>query len=307
LLSAIEIGVKQMTRQDKVSWVFEAIVQTLSTARIVRAMSSVATVLILVSVLVKAPSWITHAPMSIAGQRLESFVRQETAPEMIDQAAHQEVSQESLEAYPARPLNRSQVNLVSFIAKKYSVELNDAQEFVFQAFVAASEIRVDPLLVLAVMSIESNFDPDARSPVGAQGLMQVLTRVHKEKFIPFGGHKNAYDPVANIRVGTLILKQYIGMAGGSLEGALKYYVGAAFHATDGGYGYKVLSERERLIAAAAGKPIPVTPLRRPEIRVEANAVLDVAAPVLLDLKLRQDTVVAVEAKPPLDDVKANEI
>jgi soluble lytic murein transglycosylase-like protein len=105
------------------------------------------------------------------------------------------------------------------------------------------------------MSVESSFDPRAQSSAGAQGLMQVLTRVHVEKFMPFGGIRAAFDPVANIRVGSAILREYI-QRDGSVESALKSYVGAALMDNDGGYGAKVLNARDRIAAAAAGKPIP---------------------------------------------------
>jgi hypothetical protein len=82
-----------------------------------------------------------------------------------------------------------------------------------------------------------------------------LTKVHAEKFLPFGGIPAAFDPVANIRVGSGILKEYLKREG-TVEGALKSYVGAAFLQDDGGYGQKVLNARERIAAAAAGKPLP---------------------------------------------------
>jgi hypothetical protein len=113
--------------------------------------------------------------------------------------------------------------------------------------------------VLAVMSIESSFIPDAQSHAGAQGLMQVLTRVHKEKFIPYGGVTAAYDPESNIKVGSQILRDYL-VRNGNEAGALKSYVGAALMDTDGGYGYKVLSQKARIQAAAQGKPIPSNPV-----------------------------------------------
>jgi hypothetical protein len=102
------------------------------------------------------------------------------------------------------------------------------------------------------MSIESRFDPKARSPRGAQGLMQVVTRVHARRFEPFGGIAAAFDPIANIRVGTQILKEYISNAG-SAEGGLKGYVGAAGRMDDKGYGSKVLAERAKFAAVAAGR------------------------------------------------------
>ena len=130
------------------------------------------------------------------------------------------------------------------------------------AYQAARDLRLDPMLVLAVISVESSFNSRAQSNRGAQGLMQVLTRVHADKFEPFGGAAAAFDPVANIKVGTRILKEYL-VREGSIEGALKSYVGAAMLSHDFGYGHKVLSERERIAAAAQGRPIPSQPARPP--------------------------------------------
>jgi hypothetical protein len=152
-------------------------------------------------------------------------------------------------------LDREQSNIARFIASRYRTTLEVTNQFVFHAYQAARDAKIDPMLVLAVMSVESSFDPRAQSSAGAQGLMQVLTRVHAEKFLPFGGIPAAFDPVANIRVGSGILKEYLKREG-TVEAALKSYVGAAFLQDDGGYGQKVLNARERIAAAAAGKPLP---------------------------------------------------
>lgn len=176
-------------------------------------------------------------------------------------------------------LTPEQQKVAQFVAKKYRMAVGDVQDLVGYAYRAARELRLDPYLVLAVMSIESSFNPNARSPAGAQGLMQVLTRVHADKFAPFGGAAAAFDPVANISVGSRILKEYL-VREGSVEGALKSYVGAALHEHDSGYGYKVLSERERIAAAAAGRPIPVQPLKPPVAAGDAGPDGAVATPVL---------------------------
>lgn len=167
---------------------------------------------------------------------------------------------------PAPQLDREQQNIARFIAARYRVTLDATSEFVHHAYRTARDVKLDPMLILAVMSVESSFNPKAQSHAGAQGLMQVLTRVHVDKFMPFGGVPAAFDPVANIRVGSAILKEYLTREG-SVEGALKSYVGAALAEHDGGYGLKVLNARERIAAAAAGRPIPpeVTVVqRRPE-------------------------------------------
>jgi hypothetical protein len=158
-------------------------------------------------------------------------------------------------------LDKEQTNLAQFIAQRYRVALDKTQFFVDIAYRAAREYKMDPWLLLAVMAVESGFDPWAVSPAGAHGLMQVLTRVHADKFVPFGGIAAAFDPIVNVKVGTQILREYIYRYG-STEAALKSYVGAALMDDDAGYGSKVLAERERLAAIAAGRPVPLISVAR---------------------------------------------
>lgn len=163
-------------------------------------------------------------------------------------------------------LNTEQQNIARFIARRYRIAIEQTQYFVEYAYRTAREFKVDPWLILAVISVESSFDPKAESHQGAQGLMQVLTRVHADKFAPFGGVAAAFDPLANIKVGAQILKEYLGRDG-TVEGALKAYVGAAQLPHDGGYGAKVLGERERIAAAAKGRPDPA---EQPERQASAD-------------------------------------
>lgn len=138
--------------------------------------------------------------------------------------------------------------LVQYIAKRYRIANTVTQQLVTAAFKVGDELNLDPLLILAVMAIESRFNPYAESGAGAQGLMQVMTRVHEDKYEPLGGRTVALHPPANIRVGAQILRDCINRAG-TLEGGLKFYVGATT-ATDGGYGARVLAERQRMRQAA---------------------------------------------------------
>jgi hypothetical protein len=87
--------------------------------------------------------------------------------------------------------------------------------------------------------------------------MQVMTRIHDDKYQNFGGQHAAFDPLTNLRVGVQVLKDCIAQAG-SVEGGLKYYVGAANMADDGGYAAKVLGEQSHLKQVAAGKVVAVT-------------------------------------------------
>jgi hypothetical protein len=148
-----------------------------------------------------------------------------------------------------------QKRVTAWIAKRYRVAGDATNMLVSAAYLNAKEMKLDPLLILAVMAIESRFNPFAESPVGAQGLMQVMSKIHKEKFEDHGGIKAALNPVANIKVGSMILKEYV-RRGGSVEAGLKMYVGAAAMENDQGYGSKVLSEYRRLKMVAAGHSVP---------------------------------------------------
>ena len=140
-----------------------------------------------------------------------------------------------------------------YLADKYKIDTSASYDFVEKAMVVSREVGLDPTLILAVTAVESGFNPLAQSKRGAQGLMQVMTHVHAEKFQLFGGHEAALDPNANMRVGSLILREYIAK-GGSLEAGLRLYVGASsIFINDGGYGDKVLAERQRLREAAGYK------------------------------------------------------
>ena len=153
--------------------------------------------------------------------------------------------------------SREQQWVTNWLSKRYRVAGDATNMFVTTAYKTARETKLDPLLILAVMAIESGLNPFAESPVGAQGLMQVMSKVHEDKFENLGGIKAALNPTANIKVGSMILRDYVAQ-GGSVEAGLKRYVGAAAFATDGGYGYKVLAEYRRLQDVAIGKNVPST-------------------------------------------------
>ncbi len=143
--------------------------------------------------------------------------------------------------------------LRSYLARKYKIAYSVAGALIHTAFIVGREKNLDPQLILAVIAIESRYNPYAESHVGAQGLMQVMTKVHKEKFdIYMEGTLAVLSPEANIRVGGQILSDCIRRRG-SIEGGLACYVGAT-GPSDGGYGAKVLAERRR-IALASGIPV----------------------------------------------------
>jgi len=150
---------------------------------------------------------------------------------------------------------RQQQWVTNWLSKRYRVATDATNMLVSAAYLTAKDIKLDPLLILSVMAIESGLNPFAESPVGAQGLMQVMSKVHQEKFEDMGGVKAALNPVANIKVGALILKDYVSRAG-SIEAGLKLYVGAGAFDNDAGYGSRVMTEYKRLKDVSAGKNVP---------------------------------------------------
>ena len=164
----------------------------------------------------------------------------------------------------ARPkdLPRQQAAVAFWLSRKYGVAPEPLSVLVAEAFEIGKKVKLDPTLILAVMAIESGFNPFAQSPVGAQGLMQVMTQVHQEKYENLGGKLAAFDPVTNLRVGVKVLQECIARAG-SVEGGLKYYVGAGNMETDGGYAGKVMAEHSRLLAVVGGKAVPPSRVNAP--------------------------------------------
>jgi len=150
----------------------------------------------------------------------------------------------------AAGVSRKQVEaLRRYISRKYRVAYDATGVVVHTAFATADKYDLDPLLILAVVAIESRYNPFAESGVGAQGLMQVMPNVHKDKLDVFGDSDGlALDPIVNMHVGSQILRDCIRRRG-SLPGGLACYVGATGPG-DGGYGAKVLAERRRLALAA---------------------------------------------------------
>ena len=151
-----------------------------------------------------------------------------------------------------KELPKQQAAIAFWLSKKYRVAPEPISALVSEAYDLGQRTQIDPPLILAVMAIESGFNPFAQSPVGAQGLMQVMTHVHVDKFDRFGGKLATFDPVSNMRVGAKVLQECIKRAG-SMEAGLRFYVGAANSEDDGGYVEKVLAEYERLKQVAAGQ------------------------------------------------------
>lgn len=142
------------------------------------------------------------------------------------------------------PDHARHVALAEYLAKRYKVAQDLTLDFVRIAHAEGGKVGLDPLLVMAVIAVESRYNPIAESGVGAKGLMQIIPRFHADKLAKFGGEKAVFDPESNIRVGTRILREYLTRTG-NLGIALQMYAGALGDESDT-YTNKVLGEKQRL-------------------------------------------------------------
>ncbi len=137
------------------------------------------------------------------------------------------------------------------VAQRYRVSAEALQPVFEAAQAAGREWRVDPLLIIAVISIESRFNPFSQSNMGALGLMQIIPRYHQEKLPRDADNRAFLDPVINVHIGARILQESIQRQGGLMEG-LQYYAGAVDD-LEQGYANKVLAEKTRLEQASRRK------------------------------------------------------
>lgn len=185
------------------------------------------------------------------------LARQMAAAE-LQALAQQPAQAVAADAAPSEPaaapmLSAQQRAVASFLARRYSIAPAAMEQLVQSAWEVGRSEKLDPLLILAVISVESSFNPYAQSAMGATGLMQVMANVHRDKFAPFGGPQASIDPIANMRVGALVLRDAIARAG-SLRAGLRAYVGASSDSTEAGYADKVLAALSELERVAGVRP-----------------------------------------------------
>jgi soluble lytic murein transglycosylase-like protein len=219
------------------------------------------TALVMLAVLYIRPDLAHALSKTLAPQQAEAAAAVTAPPltALMEAPAAQPAAETPMTAEEKKLMGskKQQEWVTSWLSKRYRVASDATNMLVSTAYLTAREIKLDPLLILAVMAIESGLNPFAESPMGAQGLMQVMSKVHHDKFQDMGGIQAALNPVANIRVGSLILKDYV-TRGGSVEAGLKSYVGAAAFESDDGYGFKVLAEYKKLQQVSNGKKVPTT-------------------------------------------------
>lgn len=150
---------------------------------------------------------------------------------------------------PAEPLLETlsprMLGALNYVSRRYRVSTEALQPIFATAQTAGRELRLDPLLIVAVIGVESGFNPFSQSVFGAQGLMQVVPRFHRDKLPDEADHQSAFlDPVTNVQVGARVLEESIRRNGG-LENGLQQF-GGAINDPERRYSIKVLAEKQRL-------------------------------------------------------------
>lgn len=161
-----------------------------------------------------------------------------------------EISAPKAEA-SAEPLSPRLRSALENVTRRYRVAPDAIRPIFSAAQSAGRSLHLDPLLIIAVIGIESRFNPFSESVMGAQGLMQVIPRFHQEKIPEGSGDAPLLNPVTNVLVGARVLKESISRNGGVIEG-LQQFAGASDD-PDQRYANKVLAEKQRLEQAASGR------------------------------------------------------
>ena len=158
--------------------------------------------------------------------------------------ADEPLAEPSTEPPSMEDLSPKMQGALDYVSRRYRVSTDALQPIFAAAQTVGRELRLDPLLIVAVIGVESGFNPFSQSVVGAQGLMQVVPRFHLDK-LPDEADRSAFlDPVINVQVGARVLKESIRRSGG-LEDGLQQFAGA-INDPDRRYSTKVLAEKQRL-------------------------------------------------------------
>lgn len=105
------------------------------------------------------------------------------ASEAADAAEEEDEGESVAPAEPSAPaLTPKMRGALDYVSKRYRVSTEALEPIFATAQAAGKELRIDPLLIIAVIGVESGFNPFSQSVIGAKGLMQVVPRYHMGKF-----------------------------------------------------------------------------------------------------------------------------
>ena len=154
-------------------------------------------------------------------------------------------------AVATQALTPEQRSVTQWLSRKYRISPEPLAALVTEAWSVGERSQVPPTLILAVIAVESNFNPFAQRSDSHRGLMQIDSQTQQDTLSRFGGPLSVFDPLTNLRVGSRALQSFIQEAG-SIEDGLRAYAQTSPQAADSTYTDRVLSEYkllERLIEA----------------------------------------------------------
>ena len=178
----------------------------------------------------------------------------DSEPVQLDSAAASRATVANLKDLPL-----PQASLAYWLSKKYHVAPEPVGALVAEAYASGLHTKLEPTLILAIIAVQSGFNPFAQSSVGAQGLMQI--KANGDAVLnQLGGKLATFDPIGNLRAGAKVLEDCVARTG-SVAGGLHCYASAASpQNADESYTTKVLSEYARLQQVAHGNSVALATL-----------------------------------------------
>ena len=165
-----------------------------------------------------------------------------------------------------KDLPKDQMAVAQSLSRRYKVSPEPIGALVSEAWAIGERSQIAPTLILAVMAIESRFNPFASGSQGGMGLMQIEPAVHSNALTAFGGRLAAFDPLTNLRVGARHL-QFLIQQSVSIEDALRLYALDSGQINDEQYVDRVLNEQKQLDKITQGfKTAAVVPVHSAKAR-----------------------------------------
>jgi hypothetical protein len=151
----------------------------------------------------------------------------------------------SMDAAGQWALSDEQEAVTRGLSRRYKLSPEPLGSLVSEAWALGDRIQVSPTLLLAVIAIESRFNPFASGTQGGMGLMQIEPQAQHLALLPFGGPLAAFDPLTNLRVGAQHLQTLLAQSA-SVEAALLLYAAASGQRNGAEYTHRVLAEQKLL-------------------------------------------------------------
>jgi soluble lytic murein transglycosylase-like protein len=174
----------------------------------------------------------------------------------LDSAASPSVDTDPATATNLAQLSAEQLAVTRWLSRKYRVAMQPLGFVVEQAWELGERSQLPPTLILAIMAVESRFNPFASATPGVVGLMQIEQQTHAETLGQFGGTLSAFDPLTNLRVGVRHLQGLIQQTA-TQEDALALYGVLTGQNNNNQYVERILNEQKLLDQVAEKSNTPV--------------------------------------------------